>query len=253
LAVSITGGSLLHGLEQARNGLFYSTIVEQSSLFKYVGAMEPRTAPLSGRRAQAARNDQRILDAARAVFVADPDAPISAVAERADVGMSALYRRYRSKEDLLRRLSGDGLRRYIAEAEAALADDGDPWAAFVGFMGRIVDADTHSLTLRLAGTFTPTEDLSRDAIRAHELNVRLLERTKAAGAIRADLDVNDLTFVFEQVASIRLGDQDRTSQLRHRYLALLLHGLHTPSPRPLPGPPPTLQEVRSRWNRPANR
>lgn len=153
----------------------------------------------------------------------------------------------------MHRLAGDGLRRYIAEAEAALADDGDPWAAFVGFMGRIVDADTHSLTLRLAGTFTPTEDLSRDAARAHELNVRLLERTKAAGAVRADLDVNDLTFVFEQVASVRLGDQDRTSQLRHRYLALLLDGLHTPSPRPLPGPPPTLQEVSGRWNRPANR
>jgi hypothetical protein len=62
--------------------------------------------------------------------------------------------------------------------------------------------------------------------------VRLLERTKAAGAIRADLDVNDLTFVFEQVASIRLGDQDRTGRLRHRYLALLLDGLHTPSPGP---------------------
>jgi AcrR family transcriptional regulator len=214
--------------------------------------MEPTTAPLSGRRAQAARNDQRILEAARAVFVADPGAPISAVAERADVGMSALYRRYRSKEELLRRLSGEGLRRYIAEAEAALADDGDPWAAFVGFMRRIVDADTHSLTLRLAGAFTPTEDLYRDAATAHELNLRLLERTKAAGAVRADLDVNDLSFVFEQVASIRLGDQDRTSQLRHRYLALVLDGLHAPSPAPLPGPPPTWQEVSGRWDRPAN-
>ena len=36
-------------------------------------------------------------------------------------------------------------------AEAALADDGDPWAVFAGFMGRIVEADTHSFTLRLAG------------------------------------------------------------------------------------------------------
>src|SRR5215211_7459340 len=39
--------------------------------------------PLSGRRAQAARNDERILDAAREVFLADPGAPISAVAEHA--------------------------------------------------------------------------------------------------------------------------------------------------------------------------
>jgi AcrR family transcriptional regulator len=218
-----------------------------------IWGMEPTTGPLSGRRAQAARNNQLILQAARAVFVADPDAPIAAVASRAGVGIGALYRRYPSKEDLLRRLAGDGLRRYLAEAEAALADDGDPWAAFAGFMGRIVDADTHSLTLRLAGTFTPTKDLYDDAATAHELNLRLLERTKAAGAIRPDFDVNDLTFVFEQVASIRLDDQDRTSQLRHRYLALLLDGLHTPSPRPLPGPPPTLQEVSSRWNRRANR
>jgi AcrR family transcriptional regulator len=215
--------------------------------------MEPTTPPLSGRRAQAARNDQRILDAARQVFLADPTAPIGAVAAQAGVGMSALYRRYRSKEELLQRLAGDGLRRYLAEAEAALADDGDPWAALAGFMGRIVDADTHALVLRLAGTFTPTEDLDDDAERAQQLNLRLLARAKAAGAVRPDLDVNDLSFVFEQLASIRLGDPDRTRQLRQRYLGLLLDGLHTPSPEPLAGPPPTWEEVSGRWDRPANR
>jgi hypothetical protein len=119
-------------------------------------------------------------------------------------------------------------------------------------MGRIVDADTHSLTLRLAGTFTPTKDLYDDAERAQELTLRLLERTKAAGAVRADLHVNDLSFVFEQLASVRLGDRDRTGQLRHRYLALLLDGLHAPSAEPLPGAPPTWKEVSGRWDRPAN-
>src|SRR5882672_5791579 len=106
--------------------------------------------PLSGRQAQAARNDQLILDAARTVFIDDPGAPIAAVAERARVGISALYRRYASKEDLLRRLCRDGLDRYIGAAEAALADEGDPWDAFAGFMRSAVDAETHSLTLRLA-------------------------------------------------------------------------------------------------------
>jgi hypothetical protein len=101
----------------------------------------------------------------------------------------------------------------------------------------------------LAGTFTPTEDLSSDASTAMELNVRLLERTKAAGAIRADLDVNDLSFLFEQVASIRLGDEVRTGQLRHRYLGLLLDALNTPSPEPLPGPPPSWEEIGARWIR----
>jgi hypothetical protein len=107
--------------------------------------------------------------------------------------------------------------------------------------------------LRLAGTFTPTKDLYDDAERAQELTLALLERAKAAGAVRADLDVNDLSFVFEQVASVRLGDLDRTRQLRHRYLGLLLDGLHTPSPEPLAGPPPSWEEVSGRWDRPANR
>jgi AcrR family transcriptional regulator len=177
---------------------------------------------------------------------------MATVAKQAGVGMGAVYRRFPSKEHLLRRLAGDGLRRYLAEAEAALADDGDPWAAFAGFLGRIVDADTHSLTVSLAGTFTPTKDLYDDAERAQELNAQLLERTKAAGAVRPDLDVNDLTFVFEQVASVRLGDPDRTRQLRHRYLGLLLDGLHTPSPEPLAGPPPSWEEISRRWDRPAN-
>jgi hypothetical protein len=60
-----------------------------------------------------------------------------------------------------------------------------------------------------------------------------------------------LSFLFEQVAAIRVVDHERTNQLRHRYLALLLDALHTPSPGALPGPPPSLEEVSGRWNRSA--
>ena len=202
---------------------------------------------MSGRRAEAARNDRLILEAAREVFVADPKAPISAVAERAGVGIGALYRRYGSKEDLLRRLNADGLRFYIAAVEEALADEDDPWEAFAGFMRRVVDADTHSLTLRLAGTFTPTEELYRDGQRAQELNVRLFERTKSAGAIRIDVEVDDIALLLEQLAAVRVGDGERTRQLRHRYLVLLLDALHAPSGTPLPGPPPSWEEIDRRW------
>jgi AcrR family transcriptional regulator len=203
--------------------------------------------PLSGRRAEAARNDRTILAAAREVFTADPGAPISAVAERAGVGIAALYRRYRSKEDLLRRLCAEGLQTYIAAVEQALADEGDPWNAFADFMRRIVDADTHSLTLRLAGTFTPTEELYRDGRRAEELNARLFERTRAAGAIRPDVVVDDLSLLLEQLAAVRVADEGRTRQLRHRYLALLLDALHAPAATPLPGPPPSWEEISRRW------
>ena len=204
-------------------------------------------APLSGRRAQAARNDRAILESARAVFVADPGAPVAAVAEHAGVGISALYRRYASKEELLRQLNRDSLADYIADVEAALADDGDPWQAFADFMRRRVDADSHSLTLRLAGTFTPTDDLYRDGRRAQELNVRLFRRTQQAGAIRPDLVVDDLSFLFEQLAAVRLRDPDRTRQLRRRYLALMLQSLRDPSEDALPGPPPSWPEIAERW------
>jgi len=207
-----------------------------------------RKASLPGRQAEAARNDQLILDAARAVFVADPAAPVSEVARRAGVGIAALYRRYPSKEDMLRRLSGDGLRRYIAEAEAALADERDPWAAFAAFLRRVVAADTHSLTQRLAGTFRPTEELYRDAARAQARSVALFERVRGAGVIRPDVSADDIAWILEMVATVRLGDAGRTAQLRERYLTLLLDGLRAPGPGGLPGPPPTWAEISARWN-----
>src|SRR5215208_2585530 len=179
-------------------------------------------APLSGRQAEARRNDRLILEAARGVFVEDPDAPISAVAERAGVGIGALYRRYASKEELLQRLALDGLRRYIAEAEAALADEGDPWEAFAAFMRSSLDAGASSLSRRLAGTFTPTDELNEAGRHAFELSQRLLDRTKAAGALREEIEVGDLTLIFEALQALQVGDADRAGTLRHRYLALLL-------------------------------
>jgi AcrR family transcriptional regulator len=201
----------------------------------------------AGRQDRAIRNDERILQAAREVFVADPGAPIAAVAHRAGVGISALYRRYASKEQLLQRLNLDGLRQYIAAAEAALAHDGDPGEAFERFMHAVVDADTHSLTQRLAGTFEPTEELNHQAARSHELVVRLFDRVQTAGAVRSDLVVDDLSFIFEQLAAVRLGDPERTAALRRRYLAIQLDGLRARPGTDLPGPPPGWGEIAARW------
>src|SRR4051794_34000614 len=166
------------------------------------------------RRADAARHDERILAAAREVFVADPGAPIAAVARRAGVGIGALYRRFASKEELLRALCAEGLRRYTVAIEAALGRHGDPWESFAGFMRAAVAADASSLTVRLAGTFRPTPELYEAAAHAGRCNVELFARTRAAGAIRPDADVNDLALILEQLASIRLGDAERNHALR---------------------------------------
>ena len=212
---------------------------------------QPRDAPpagLPGRRGQAARNDQLILEAARAVFLEDPKAPIAAVAERAGVGISALYRRYASKEDLLRRLCHDGLRRFIAEAEAA-GDDPDGWSAFAGFLQRVVDADVHSLTVHLAGLFTPTPDMWQDAERANSLATALVKRAHAGGRLRRDATVADTVLALESCSAIRVPDADRTRQLRRRQLALLLDGLATRDGPRLPGPAPRSEELNWRWSR----
>ena len=191
---------------------------------------EQTSAPLSGRRAQAARNDERILEAAREVFVADPEAPISAVAERAGVGISALYRRYASKEDLdcgrsaqtassatsrrprrPWRIDGRPLER-IHRVHAAHRRRGHALAD--ASPGR--DVRTHRGALPASGT-APSGSTSK-----------LLERAQAAGAVRPDLVVDDLSFLFEQLASVRVTDKERTRQLRQRYLALHLQTLHRP-------------------------
>jgi AcrR family transcriptional regulator len=196
----------------------------------------------SGRAAQAARNNEAILTAAREVFLADKRAPIAAVAERAGVGISALYRRYAGKDDLLRTLCHNGLRVFIAEAERAAAEP-DDWAAFASFLHGVVDADVHSLTVHLAGTFTPTEEMNTDAVRAGELATALFDRARPG--MRAGVVAADVTMLLEMCAAVRVPDAARTSELRRRYLAVLLDGLRAGAI--LPGPAPGAAELNWRW------
>ncbi|MFE3545113.1 TetR/AcrR family transcriptional regulator [Nocardia sp. NPDC059177] len=207
-------------------------------------AAQPR---LPGRKAQAARNDGLILDAARAVFLDDPSAPIAAVADRAGVGISALYRRYPSKEVLLRTLCQDGLRRFNAEADAAL-EDPDGWHGLVGFLERVVEADVHSLTVKLAGTFTPDDALLPDVVHSGEVVDELVRRAHATGKLRPDFGTLDLGLVLEACATVTMPDPARAAQLRRRVLALLIDGMTTTAPDgELPGPPPAAGEFAWRW------
>jgi len=112
-------------------------------------------------------------------------------------------------------------------------------------MARIVDADTNSLVQRPAGTFTPTDEMYRDSVKAEKLNKRLLARTKAAGAIRGDVDANDIALIFEMIAAVRVTDPVRTAALRHRYLALLLDAMHGLSATPPSVPAPNVAGARS--------
>ncbi len=209
--------------------------------------MASGAAPLRGRQAQAAQNDELILQAAREVFLADPTAPISAVAERAGVGIGALYHRYAGKEDLLRTLCRNGQEIYLTEIKRALASDDEPWEAFTGFLRRIVAANTHGLTVRLAGTFVPTAEQLALAEEMQALAMELFERVRATGPLRADATYLDVEFLLEFLASVKLGNASRTAELRQRHLAVVIDGLRAGGRTPLPGQPPTWEEQTQRW------
>ena len=202
---------------------------------------------LRGRQAQAARNNEAILAAAREVFLADPDAPIAAVAEKAGVGIGALYHRYAGKEDLLRTLCRNGQEIYLAEARRALQLDAAPWESYTEFLRRIVAADTHGLTTRLAGRFTPTAEMFELGEQMQDLGTELLRRAQAAGDVRADVAFLDIGYLLELLSTLRVGDAERTAAMRQRHLTVIIDGLRAGSPTPLPGEPPTWQEQTERW------
>src|SRR5499433_646783 len=211
------------------------------------GRMSSGGVRLLDRQAQAAQNDGLILQAAHEVFLDDPGAQISAVSERAGVGIGALYHRYAGKEDLLRTLCRNGQEIYLAEIRRALASDAEPWEAFTEFLRRVVAANTHGLTVRLAGTFVPTDEQLALAEQMQALGIELFERVRATGLLRDDVTYLDIEFLLEFLAGVKLGDAERTAELRQRHLAVVIDGLRSGGRTPLPGQPPTWQEQTRRW------
>jgi AcrR family transcriptional regulator len=87
------------------------------------------------RRADAERNREKILTAARAAF-AEPDADISMaeISRRAGVGMATLYRNFSSRRELLEALYIDEVNAVCEAAETLDADT--PGAAFTAWLHR---------------------------------------------------------------------------------------------------------------------
>jgi AcrR family transcriptional regulator len=205
---------------------------------------EPRRR---GRYLEAGRNDVRILAAAREIFIENPAAPISAVASRAGVGIAALYHRFPSKNALLGQLCLDGQDVYIELVAKALASDGDPWTAYTQFLRDIVAADTHALTVHLAGTFTPDERHQERTDRMIAATIALFERVQVAGHFREGLTYLDVAFLLELLAKTRLGSTKRSAELKQRQLAIIIDGLCSRNRANLPATAPSWKEQEERW------
>ncbi|MFE7052173.1 TetR/AcrR family transcriptional regulator [Streptomyces californicus] len=92
----------------------------------------PRSAPL---RVDAQRNLEHVLRAAREVFgELGYGAPMEDVARRARVGVGTVYRRFPSKDVLVRRIAEEETSRLTEQARTALGQEEMPWAALSRFL-----------------------------------------------------------------------------------------------------------------------
>jgi AcrR family transcriptional regulator len=204
---------------------------------------------MRGRQAEAARNHERLMAAAREVLAATPDAPMAQVAGRAGVGVATLYRRYASREALVAETWLESVREVEAQARVALDRARMfPWGAFVGFMTASVASGMGALAAALAEAGAPAEDLVAAERSMCAAIGELLELAQRAGAVRADIGVEDVRLLFEQLHAVRATEAAREATLRRRYLELVLQALRAPGAAPLPGPAPEAAELRGRYD-----
>ena len=209
-----------------------------------------------GRQAEARRNDRAVLDAARDVFSAQgADAPISAVAERAGVGVGTLYRRYGSKTELLQRMCVLAMEQGIEAAGEALEAD-DPWTGLCGYIRACVEMRSGALG-SLAGQIEMTDEMLSTARRGMTLAGKVVARAHRAGSLRPDVTALDIALLIESLSRRAPGasgsaapaeaDEERNAQAR--LLTVAFDGLRAPGATPLPGRAPSASRYTGRWSR----
>ncbi len=212
-----------------------------------------RTTPL---RVDAQRNLEHVLRAAREVFgELGYGAPMEDVARRARVGVGTVYRRFPSKDVLVRRIAEEETSRLTEQARAALGQEDEPWSALSRFLRTSVASGAGRLlppqVLRVgvakerglpeharlpqqrtqpAGELrlVPEERAEDDGGAAELLDVvgQLVERARAAGELRADVSVSDVLLVIATAAP-SLPDAAQQAAASARLLDILLEGLRS--------------------------
>lgn len=182
-------------------------------------------------RADAARNAERILRAARDVYAASgPDASIDVIASRAGVGERTLYRRFPSKGDLIRAALDQSIAENLSPAIARARRCDDPLRGLTELLEAAISlgAQEHNLlaAARKAGALA---DISVTLDAALQ---ELMDRAQLAGLIRADLVADDLPRIIAMLYSV-LWTMDPADGGWRRYVALVLDGMTTTKGRRL--------------------
>jgi AcrR family transcriptional regulator len=190
-----------------------------------IGGMEGRAM-----RSDARRNRERVLAAAEEVLAAEGlSASMRTIAERAGVGLGTIYRHFPTQEALYREIVLNWRRGLLADAVDRLSAP-DPGAAFFAYAAHLVERTTRmkALVLAISAGDDPAwnEDRDEDAKLRGETRAALdalLSRAQRAGAVRADLRLEELLALLNAacLAAVHTG---WTDELRDRALAVMFDG-----------------------------
>jgi len=174
-------------------------------------------------RADAARNRECLLVAARAAFTEKGSAAsLEDIARRADVGVGTLYRHFPTRQALLEAV-------YVGEVEAlcrsaADFDEVSPWDALVLWFDRFVDyvATKKALVDEMMATVGKDAPVFRTCHEAiFSAGEPLLAAAKTSGAVRDDVDFVDVIRLVSGISMIKNASADEI----RRVLAVALDGL----------------------------
>ncbi|WP_306337365.1 TetR/AcrR family transcriptional regulator [Streptomyces sp. KL118A] len=204
----------------------------------------PVDADPAGLRADARRNRERILEAAREVFAAQGiDAPMSAVARRAEVGVATLYRRFPTRTALATAAFAEQLDVCAAAFDEALADP-DPGRGLYALLEKVcaTQVTDRGFATVFRDQFPDALDHDQERECAEEGLARLVRRAREAGQLRADFDPSDITLLL--LAAGGLAGQPREVALAasRRMLAYFFQAFQVERPGSLP--PPAVMELR---------
>jgi AcrR family transcriptional regulator len=196
-------------------------------------------------RADAQRNLDRILEAARAVFAEDGlDASVADVAERAGVGTATIFRRFPTKDDLVAAMLEQELVALVARAQAAAAAD-DPAAAIAEFFSSAVEGfiDNRCFCEASGGNLFARPRMQELAGEVTVVVEQLLRRAREAGAIRRDIVPEDIAYLVNAVGHAGIRLEHTAPGAWRRYVEIVLAGLAPQSGSKLTQKPPTFEQL----------
>jgi AcrR family transcriptional regulator len=203
----------------------------------------PRTARL---RADASRNRERIVNAARELIVEfGPEVPLDEVARRAGVGNATLYRHFSDRTELVRQVTLSVMARTSQRAEAALDEEPDAFSALCRFVFEAAEERIGALCSMVSSAFDARDpEAAAQVARLERSIAAIMDRAQGAGQLRDDIAVGDLMVALTQLTRPLPGTGcvgfDR---FVHRHLQLFLDGLRTPARSVLGGTAATLEDL----------